>query len=106
MNPKQLADRLVHFRTDAIVADAEALRAALGAPTWSILGQSFGGFIATSYLSRHPNSLERVLITAGLPTLNGEPDEVYRRTFAQTARRCDELFDTRPDVEQICHDIV
>lgn len=96
----------MHFRTDAIVADAEALRAALGAPTWSILGQSFGGFIATSYLSRHPNSLERVLITAGLPTLNGEPDEVYRRTFAQTARRCDELFDTRPDVQQICHDIV
>ncbi|WP_309064679.1 alpha/beta fold hydrolase [Microbacterium sp.] len=106
MNAEQVADRLTHFRADAIVADAEALRAALGASTWSILGQSFGGFIATSYLSRHPESLDRVLITAGLPTLNGDPDEVYRRTYAQTARRCDELFETHPGLEQICHDVV
>ncbi|MFD5224742.1 alpha/beta fold hydrolase [Microbacterium sp. NPDC058342] len=104
--PQQVAERLTHFRADAIVADAEALRVALGARTWSILGQSFGGFIATSYLSRHPQSLDRALITAGLPTLSGDPDEVYRRTYAQTARRSDELFETHPGLEQLCRDVV
>ncbi|WP_309127773.1 alpha/beta fold hydrolase [Microbacterium sp.] len=106
LSAQQVAERLTHFRADAIVADAEALRTALGARTWSILGQSFGGFIATTYLSSHPQSLDRVLITAGLPTLGGDPDEVYRRTYAQTARRTDELFRTHPALEQICRDVV
>src|SRR5436189_5788758 len=38
------ATYLTHFRADSIVRDAEAIRAELGSPPWSVLGQSFGGF--------------------------------------------------------------
>ncbi|WP_206079947.1 alpha/beta fold hydrolase [Propioniciclava coleopterorum] len=81
------ASYLSHFRADAIVEDAEALRVSLGEEKWSVLGQSFGGFIATAYLSRHPGSLREVVITAGLPALTGPADDVYALTYAQTARR-------------------
>ena len=42
-----------HFRADNIVRDCEAIRKALlpGGGRWSILGQSFGGFCAVTYLS-------------------------------------------------------
>ncbi|MBK1787244.1 alpha/beta fold hydrolase [Prauserella cavernicola] len=87
---------LAHFRADSIVADAEALRLALGEQPWTVLGQSYGGFIATAYLSRAPHGLREVLITAGLPALSGPADEVYRLTFAQTARRNAAFFARYP----------
>ena len=46
MTPQQQADHLALFRADAIVQDCELLREALGVDTWSVLGQSFGGFCA------------------------------------------------------------
>ena len=67
------ASYLAHFRADAIVADAEAVRTALvprDGPTrgrWSVLGQSFGGFCAVTYLSLAPRGLTEVLLTGGLP---------------------------------------
>ncbi|WP_042804403.1 alpha/beta fold hydrolase, partial [Streptomyces sp. C] len=56
--PSQQAAHLTHFRADSIVRDAEAIRPALtgGAP-WTVLGQSFGGFCATHYLSTVPEGL-------------------------------------------------
>ncbi|WP_147916157.1 alpha/beta fold hydrolase [Ruania zhangjianzhongii] len=87
---------LSHFRADSIVADAEALRLALGDDPWTVLGQSYGGFIATAYLSSAPHGLREVLITAGLPALTGPADEVYRLTFAQTARRNAAFFARYP----------
>ena len=45
MTPKEQADYLTHFRADSIVRDAEAIRLNLGVEKWSILGQSFGGFV-------------------------------------------------------------
>jgi dienelactone hydrolase len=53
-------------RADSIVADAEVVRKALvprNATTqdgkWSILGQSFGGFCALTYLSHAPQGKAR-----------------------------------------------
>ena len=89
---------LAHFRADSIVADAEALREALGERQWSALGQSFGGFVSTAYLSTAPGSLREVFITAGLPALDGPTDDVYRRTFAGTERR-NAQFATRYPVD-------
>ena len=45
------ADYLTHFRADSIVRDAELIRQELGMERWSVLGQSFGGFTAMTYLS-------------------------------------------------------
>lgn len=74
---------LAAHRTDAIVSDCEVWRRALaGDAPWAVLGQSFGGFCAVHYLSHHPRSLERVLITGGLPPLV-PVEEVYERTFAK-----------------------
>lgn len=74
------AERLTHFRADAIVQDAELLRAHLGVERWSVLGQSFGGFCALHYLSVAPDSLREVFFTGGLPPVGRSADEIYAGT--------------------------
>jgi pimeloyl-ACP methyl ester carboxylesterase len=90
------AQHLTNFRADSIVADAELLRAALGGDTWAALGQSYGGFCLTTYLSQAPQGLREVFITAGLPGLTTSADDVYRATYAQTALRNEEFFARYP----------
>jgi pimeloyl-ACP methyl ester carboxylesterase len=84
---EQQAAYLRHFRADAIVADAEAIRTELGVERWSVLGQSFGGFCAMRYLSAAPGSLREVLFTGGVPPIGVPADEVYRATFARQRDR-------------------
>ncbi|MEO5963873.1 MAG: alpha/beta fold hydrolase, partial [Candidatus Limnocylindrales bacterium] len=64
--PAAQAAYLAHFRADSIVLDCEAVRAELGSPPWTVLGQSFGGFTSLSYLSFAPEGLAAALITGGL----------------------------------------
>jgi len=93
---------LEHFRADSIVADAEAIRTALGAAPWTIYGQSYGGFCALSYLSFAPEGLREALITGGLPPLAGPADRVYQATFRRVASRNAEYFGWYPqDREQV-----
>jgi pimeloyl-ACP methyl ester carboxylesterase len=80
-DPTADADRLRHFRADSIVRDAERLREHLGAPRWSLLGQSFGGFCALHYLCAAPGSLREVYIAGGLPPVGRPADDVYTATF-------------------------
>ena len=54
---------------------------------WSVLGQSFGGFCAVTYLSRAPEGLREALITGGLPGLDTCADDVYRATYPLVARK-------------------
>lgn len=72
-----VAEHLTHLRADSIVRDAEAFRQHLGAETWNVLGQSFGGFTTLAYLSTDDASLDRVYFTGGLSTIDRTPDEVY-----------------------------
>ena len=72
-----VAEHLTHLRADAIVRDCEAMREHLGATTWSVLGQSFGGFTTLAYLSTDAASLEDVFITGGLSAVGRHPDDVY-----------------------------
>ncbi|MCM3906909.1 alpha/beta fold hydrolase [Trueperella bernardiae] len=105
--PDQQADYLACFRQDSIVADAEALRHALqGDEPWAAMGQSFGGFCITTYLSQAPRGLSRAFITAGLPSTWRHPDDVYRLTFARTAARNAEFFARYPEDEETCWRIV
>lgn len=92
--PAEQAAYLTHFRADAIVDDAEAIRRELGVERWSVLGQSFGGFCAMRYLSAAPEALREVLFTGGVPPLGASIDEVYRATFARMRAR-NELFHAR-----------
>ncbi|GIJ61389.1 alpha/beta fold hydrolase [Virgisporangium aurantiacum] len=79
--PREQAEYLAHFRADSIVRDAELIRTAVGVDRWSILGQSFGGFCALTYLSLAPHSLAAAYITGGVPPLDRSPDEIYAATF-------------------------
>lgn len=94
--PATQAAYLAHHRADAIVADAEALRLALGSGRWTTLGQSYGGFLTCTYLSFAPQGLASSIITAGLPSLTRPAEDVYRLTFEYTARRYAEFADRFP----------
>jgi pimeloyl-ACP methyl ester carboxylesterase len=85
--PAAQAAYLAHFRADSIVRDAEWIRRDLGVDRWSVLGQSFGGFCAVTYLSIAPDGLAAVYITGGLPPLGRHPDEVYAATWARMRER-------------------
>lgn len=63
--PQEQAACLTHLRADGIVRDAELIRQQLGVDRWSVLGQSFGGFCAMTYLSFAPsNQSERSSVVA------------------------------------------
>ncbi|HET9968515.1 MAG TPA: alpha/beta fold hydrolase, partial [Streptosporangiaceae bacterium] len=69
LTPQAQADYLAHFRADSIVLDAELIRRELTDEPWSVLGQSFGGMCAVTYLSFAPHGLREAFITGGLPGL-------------------------------------
>lgn len=50
-----------------VVHDAELIRRELGIEQWSVLGQSFGGFCVTAYLSRAWRACARRSLRADLP---------------------------------------
>ncbi|KAL9049615.1 MAG: hypothetical protein Q9162_007131 [Coniocarpon cinnabarinum] len=108
-NVEDQARYLSHFRADNIVRDAEAVRLALveGWPEekkkWSLIGQSFGGFCAVTYLSMFPSSLREAFIAGGLPPMHEKgPDGVYRRLVKQVVKRNEDYYGKYPeDVERV-----
>ncbi|GAA1487873.1 alpha/beta fold hydrolase [Brachybacterium sacelli] len=94
--PAQQAAYLTHFRADAIARDAELLREHLGVATWSLLGQSFGGFTALRYLSAHADSVDKALFTGGLPTLGPGMDAVYTTTWHGMIARSEQHWSRFP----------
>jgi len=93
----QLAAYLVHFRADAIVDDAELIRRELcGDEPWETLGQSYGGFITLTYLSRAPHGLKACHVAGGLPGLAATADDVYARTYPRVRDRVLEHYDRYP----------
>ena len=95
-NPQEQADYLAHFRADAIVRDAEWIRRELGVERWSVLGQSFGGFCVTTYLSLAPDGLREAFLTGGLPALAPRIDEVYEHTYARVLDRNRRYYERYP----------
>ncbi len=87
---------LTHLRADEIVEDCEDLRRALGLERWSVLGQSFGGFCTTRYLSAHASSLEQAYLTGGLPAVGHGIEEVYALTYEAMRVRSEEYYDRYP----------
>ncbi|MGO1592242.1 MAG: alpha/beta fold hydrolase [Ancrocorticia sp.] len=98
--PEAQAMYLSCFRQDSIVRDAEILRRELqGDQPWAALGQSFGGFTVTCYLSQAPEGLSEAYITAGLPSLTEHPDSVYELTYREVAKRNEQFFARYPGDE-------
>ena len=95
--PRAQADYLAEFRADSIVRDAELIRRELGVNRWSVLGQSFGGFAAMTYLSIAPDALREVFITGGLSPIGRPVDEIYRATYVRLVERNRAYFQRYPD---------
>jgi pimeloyl-ACP methyl ester carboxylesterase len=90
------AERLQHYRADAIVRDCEALREHLGVERWAVLGQSFGGLCVFAYLSAHPEHLSEAFVTGGVPVLGNRIEDVYRETYRLVAERARRYFERYP----------
>lgn len=97
------ANYLKSFRADSIVRDCEAIRKALTKDypkekqKWSVMGQSFGGFCCTTYLSQFPDGLREVFLLGGLPPLVDEPEEVYRRLYKKVIQRNETYYQKYPE---------
>lgn len=112
--PKQPADQFEYlklFRQDNNVRDLEAVRKCLtegiqdpAKKKWSIFGQSFGGFVCLTYLSKHPDGLREVFMTGGLAPISREPKEVYQATFKKVRERNEAYYRKFPeDVSVVRH---
>ncbi|MDQ3619085.1 MAG: alpha/beta hydrolase, partial [Actinomycetota bacterium] len=97
LDPQAQAERLTNFRADSIVRDAEYIRSEMGVDRWSILGQSFGGFCATTYLSLAPGGVREAFITGGVPPVQRHVDDVYRATYDRVRDRTRRFYERYPD---------
>ncbi|KAF7362341.1 Alpha/beta-hydrolase [Mycena venus] len=103
------ADYLKHFRADSIVKDCEEIRKALLGDKpdpedkkWTVLGQSFGGFCAITYLSFFPSALKEVFLTGGLAPLDKSPDRVYTALIPILRKRNEIYYKKYPqDIQRI-----
>ena len=112
--PSEQARYLSFFRADSIVRDAEVVRKAL-VPSesfggrWSLLGQSYGGFCSTTYLSLAPSSLIEVLMTGGIPPNVNLPctaDLVYCSLFRRVVLQNQRYYERFPQDAALVREIV
>jgi pimeloyl-ACP methyl ester carboxylesterase len=104
--PRAQADYLAQFRADAIVRDAELIRRELGVARWSLLGQSFGGFAAMTYLSIAPAGLAEVFITGGLSPIGRPVDDIYAATYVRLIEHNRAYFERYPDDRARARDLM
>lgn len=112
--PEEQARYLSFFRADSIVRDAEVVRKALVPPEsyggrWSLLGQSYGGFCCTTYLSIAPLSLIEVLMTGGIPPNIHSPcvaDQVYRALYRRVLLQNQRYYERFPQDVALVREIV
>ena len=55
------------MRLDTFIADMEAIRQHLGLEKMSLLGHSFGGFLAMAYTSRYPDRISHLILMNSMP---------------------------------------
>ena len=80
----RLGPRRGLYRTIDSVEDIEALRAALGVPKLTLIGVSYGTFVAQAYAARHPDRVQRVLLDSVLGVSGWDP--FYRDIFGAVPR--------------------
>lgn len=104
--PEAQATYMTHLRADNIVRDAERIRVELGVDRWSVLGQSFGGFCAMTYLSFAPEGLREAFITGGLSPIGRSVDDVYSATWRKLEEKNRAYFARYPGDRSRVRDIL
>ncbi len=79
---RRLGTRRGFYRTSDSVEDIEAVRAALGVERLTLLGVSYGTYLAQAYAARYPTRVERVLLDSVLDSW----DPFYLDVFAAIPR--------------------
>lgn len=92
MDAAAQAEYLTHMRADEIVNDCERVREALGVETWTVMGQSFGGFTTLNYLSCFPESIAGAIVTGGLSGVGKTADDVYGTTWRIMMEKSKEFY--------------
>ena len=103
---KAAADYVACFRADAIADDvAHLCRVLNGGRPWTTLGQSFGGFITLSLLSRHPETVLRSMTTGGIPAIDRTADDLYDDLIPLQTARHDEFRTRFPQDQALLDDL-
>jgi len=81
------------YTTSAAVRDLEALRQALGAPEFDLVGVSYGTRVAQEYLARYPDGVRSIVLDSAVPNdlvLGSEfaqnLDDALKKQFAECTR--------------------
>ncbi|MGJ8524678.1 Proline iminopeptidase [Halomonadaceae bacterium LMG 33818] len=99
-NSEEASRYLALFDARAIIDDFEVIRKRhYDGQRWATLGQSYGGFLTLSYLSFAPEALLRCYITGGLPSIDPDPDELYRRTYPRVEQKLADYYQRFPGDE-------
>ncbi|MEK4824330.1 alpha/beta hydrolase [Niallia sp. FSL W8-0951] len=74
------------FGINHLIEDCEELRVQLGISKWSIIGHSFGGYLAVLYANRYPYAIEKIIFEC--PTFDFEltAKSLLKRTASFFAR--------------------
>lgn len=70
---QRLGPRRGFYRTTDSVDDIEAVRAAIGVDKLTLIGVSYGTFLAQAYAARYPTHVERVLLDSVLDVSGWDP---------------------------------
>lgn len=91
------------MRQDNTVRDCESVRKLLTKDNkeieakWSIFGQSYGGFVALSYLSFYPEGLREVFLTGGLAPVGKTAQQVYEGLYPRIIQRSKDYYKKFPE---------
>lgn len=101
-----MAQYISHFCQDNIVRDLEAIRKCLSLLAsrdikWTILGQSYGGYISLTYLSMHPEGLQEVFVTGGLPPCGMDLQDYFRVEYRDIVAKNKAWYATYPDADAL-----
>lgn len=69
------------FGVQDIIEDCEELRRTLGIERWSVLGHSFGGYIALMYASQYPDAVKKVMYEAPMFDQTLSMKSLFRRAL-------------------------
>lgn len=111
----ELANYITNFCQDNIVRDCEAIRHCLstervmagGVPIqWTILGQSYGGYISLTYLSMFPDGLQEIFITGGLPPCGMAIDDYFRIEYQDIVKQNKKFYNAYLDANSLVRRIL
>ncbi|KAK4214565.1 Alpha/Beta hydrolase protein [Rhypophila decipiens] len=100
--PAEMAEYLSLFTQDKIAQDLESVRMwlstllAIHDLKFTLLAQSFGGWIAMTYLSYFPTSIQEILLTAAMPPFTKTPQQVYQSLCKRVINRNEKYYELYP----------